>query len=218
MPPLGCGARRAPPKTRRARPERRALSRRSDAGPRPATAVARSAPPPPPPPPPPPRAQLQPPRAHLAWLECYRQQIPNHITSRKCPERPEISTVSAWAGPSFPCRARSHNVRSHSTPTVTWAPWVPVSTKKVQPNRFVCRVSPSRTNELNSYTCPPRKRIPRNAVANSQIFVHLRSPRCTAASASTIIKLDMRRSKVLTDVNGMLRMSCGYGPTTLLPL
>src|SRR2546426_177662 len=72
--------------------------------------------------------------------------------------------------------------------------------------------------EFSSYTCPPRNRIPRNAVANSQIFAHFRSPRCTAASASTIIRLDMSRSKVLTDVKGMLRMSCGYGPTTLLPL
>ena len=62
------------------------------------------------------------------------------------------------------------------------------------------------------------KTMPSSAVENSQIFPHFMSPRCTAASASTIIRLDIRRSNVLTDVNGMLRISCGYGPTTLFPL
>src|SRR3989449_7512227 len=76
-------------------------------------------------------------------------------------------------------------------------------------------VSPLWTNSVNSITCPPRKTSPSNAVENSQIFPHFMSPRCTAASASTIIRLDIRRSNVLTDVKGMFRISCGYGPTTL---
>jgi len=33
-----------------------------------------------------------------------------------------------------------------------------------------------------------------------QIFAHFMSPRCTAASANTIIRLDISRSKVLKDV------------------
>jgi len=36
-----------------------------------------------------------------------------------------------------------------------------------------------------------------------------------AATASTIIRLDMRRSKVLTEVSGMLRISRAPGPDTL---
>jgi len=70
-------------------------------------------------------------------------------------------------------------------------------------------VSPLCTNSLNSITCPPRNTSPSNAVENNQIFPHFMSPRCTAASASTIMRLDISRSKVLTDVNGMLRISCG---------
>ena len=124
----------------------------------------------------------------------------------------------ALAGPSFPCRARTHNVRSHSTPTVTCAPCVPVSTKNVQPNRLVEIVSPLFTNSLNSITCPPRNTSPSRAVENNQIFPHFMSPRCTAASASTIMRLDISRSNVLTDVKGMFRIWLGYGPTTLLPL
>src|SRR6058998_249925 len=79
-------------------------------------------------------------------------------------------------------------------------------------------VSPLCTNSVNSITCPPRNTSPSSAVANSQIFPHFISPRCTAASASTIMRLDISRSKVLTDVKGMFRISCGEGPTTLLPL
>ena len=107
---------------------------------------------------------------------------------------------------------------SHRTPTATCAPCVPVSTKNVQPNRLVLMVRPLCTNSVNSMTCPPRNTSPSSAVENSQILPHFMSPRCTAASASTIMRLDISRSNVLTDVKGMLRMSCGYGPTTLRPL
>src|SRR5947208_4585771 len=69
-----------------------------------------------------------------------------HTTSTKCQYSPVISTVIALARPSFPCSARTHSVRSHSTPTVTCAPCVPVRTKKVQPNRFVPIVRPLWTN------------------------------------------------------------------------
>src|SRR5213592_949133 len=105
-------------------------------------------------------------------------------TSTKCQYSPVISTVRACPGPSFPCSARTHSVSSQRTPTVTCAPCVPVSTKNVQPNRLVWRVSPLCTNSVNSITCPPRNTSPSSAVANSQIFPHFISPRCTSASAS----------------------------------
>ena len=129
-----------------------------------------------------------------------------------------ISTVIALAGPSFPWSARTHKVSNHRTPTATCAPCVPVSTKNVHPNRLVLIVRPLWTNSVNSITCPPRNTRPSRAVENSQIFPHFMSPRCTAASASTIMRLDISKSNVLTDVKGILRISCGYGPTTLLPL
>ena len=37
------------------------------------------------------------------------------------------------------------------------------------------------------------------------------------ASANTIAKLDMSKTNVLTDVSGILSISWGVGPTTLLP-
>jgi len=52
----------------------------------------------------------------------------------------------------------------------------------------------------------------------SQSSDPFRSPRCTAASASTIIRLLMSSTKVLTDVSGMLKTSDGNGPRTLSPL
>src|SRR6266705_1352527 len=136
-------------------------------------------------------------------------KITIQTTSTKCQYRPVISTVMALALPSFPCNARTHSVSSHKTPTVTCAPCVPVGTKSVRANRFVCSVRPLCTNSVNSITWPPRNTSPSSAVQNSQIFPHFMSPRCTAASASTIIRLDISRSNVLTDVNGMLRISCG---------
>src|SRR5438874_4313687 len=145
-------------------------------------------------------------------------KITIQTTSTKCQYRPLISTVVACALVSFPCSARTHSVSSHKTPTVTCAPCVPVSTKNVQPNRFVWSVRPLCTNSVNSSTWPPRNTSPSKAVENSQIFPHFMSPRCTAASASTIMRLDISRSKVLTEVKGILRISGGYGPTTLLPL
>src|SRR2546427_9307284 len=101
----------------------------------------------------------------------------------------------ALAGPSFPWSARTHKVSNHRTPTATCAPWVPVSTKNVQPNRLVLIVRPLWTNSVNSITCPPRNTRPSRAVENSQIFPHFMSPRCTAASASTIMRLDISKSR-----------------------
>src|ERR1700694_4061399 len=71
---------------------------------------------------------------------------------------------------------------------------------------------------LNSHTCPPRNTRPRKAVTKSQVLPCFMSPRWIAAKASTIARLDISRSKVLNDVNGMFRISWGHGPTRLLPL
>src|SRR2546422_6263787 len=80
-------------------------------------------------------------------------------TSTKCQYSPVISTVRACPGPSFPCSARTHSVSSHRTPTVTCAPCVPVSTKNVQPNRLVWRVSPLCTNRSEEHTSELQSRL-----------------------------------------------------------
>src|SRR5450432_1751117 len=100
-----------------------------------------------------------------------------------------------------------NSVSSQMTPAVTCAPWKPVRMKKDEPNRFVWIVSPSCTNEVNSYAWKPRNVAPRSAVHASQIFDDLRSPRTTAECASTIASEDMRSTKVETDVTGMFRIA-----------
>jgi len=57
--------------------------------------------------------------------------------STKCQYRPHISTLSESCGPSLPRSASTQSESSQMTPPVTWAPWKPVSTKKVEPKRFV---------------------------------------------------------------------------------
>ena len=147
----------------------------------------------------------------------------------------------------MPARPRVRSIQSsvisQSTPTVTWAPWKPVSVKKDEPKRFVLIVSPSWTNEVNSYAWKPRKVAPMSAVAASQncderwMRSHQPAPAAsglplswTAWRASTIANDDMSSTKVEADVTGMSRMglktwpvsdvhaSCGKGPTTDLPL
>src|SRR5262245_58641048 len=49
----------------------------------------------------------------------------------------------------------------------------------------------------------------------SQTRSPLRRLRCAASSASTIASELMSSTNVLTDVNGMFRISCENGPTTL---
>ena len=70
--------------------------------------------------------------------------------STKCQYSPTSSTASDCCGPIVPANDRVNSVSSISTPTATWAPWNPVSTKNEEPNRFVDSVSPSRTNSVNS--------------------------------------------------------------------
>src|SRR5688572_3283414 len=133
------------------------------------------------------------------------------------------------------------NVPSQITPAVTCAPWNPVSVKNDEPNRFVRMVSPSCTNDVNSYAWNARNPAPRRQVAHSQSFddPRMRSPVVsfgrlrfsTAASASTIASEDISSTNVDADVTGMFRIglstvahagglhtSCGNGPTTLRPL
>src|SRR6266487_2859588 len=61
------------------------------------------------------------------------------------------------------------------------------------------------------------KVMPSRAVAASQIRLPRTSARCTAASASTIVRLLMSSTKALTEVKGMLRISCGWGPAESRP-
>src|SRR5919204_5113354 len=151
-----------------------------------------------------------------------------------------MSTLIASVGRSPRLTSIPNIVRSQSTPTVTCAPWKPVSVKNDEPKRFVLIDSPSCTNDVNSYAWKPRKVEPRTAVAMSQSFdePRIRSPRVrfglsafsTAARASTIASDDIRRTNVEVDVTGMLRIglrrvahvggvhhSRGKGPTTLRP-
>src|SRR5687768_18113244 len=76
-------------------------------------------------------------------------------------------------------------------------------------------VSPSCTNDVNSYAWNARKPAPRRQVAHNQSFdePRMRSPVVcfgtlrfsTAASASTIASDDMSSTNVDADVTGMLR-------------
>src|SRR5512146_232901 len=135
------------------------------------------------------------------------------------------STVIASRGPSPRLKSTNSMVTSQSTPAVTCAPWKPVSVKKVDPNRFVVILSPSCTNEVNSYAWNPRNVVPSSAVVASQIREYFRSPRTTAECASTMDSDDMSRTNVDADVTGMLRIGCrplqtvcGHGPDTERPL
>ena len=71
-------------------------------------------------------------------------KITIHTTSTKCQYRPAISTRSACCTPSLPCIDRPQSESSQMMPTVTCAPWRPVSTKKLEPKTFVLRARPSR--------------------------------------------------------------------------
>ena len=131
-----------------------------------------------------------------------------------------MSTTSSSCGPSPRVRSIQRRLINQSTPTVTCAPWKPVSVKKVEPKRFVLRVSPSRTNAVNSYAWKPRKLAPRSAVTKSQsceerwarvhhpAFAGSGTPlSCTACNASTIASEDIRRTKVEAEVTGMSRIA-----------
>src|SRR5687768_7192759 len=111
------------------------------------------------------------------------------------------------------------------TPAVTCAPWNPVSVKKDDPNRLVLIVSPSWTNEVNSYAWKPRNVAPMRHVMNSQSFelfstFHQKpgleglglTRASMAASAITIENDDMRRTNVETDVTGMSRIAGNVCP------
>jgi len=60
---------------------------------------------------------------------------------------------------------------------------------------------------VNSKIWKPTKPAPNTAVMKSQILPHFMSLRWTAASASTISRDDMRRTKALSEVSGMFRIS-----------
>ena len=61
------------------------------------------------------------------------------------------------------------------------------------------------------------KTAPSNAVASNQILIPLWSLALVAASARTMAKLLISRTKVLMVVMGTSMMSLGYGPTRLCP-
>ena len=114
-------------------------------------------------------------------------KITIHTMSTKCQYRPTISTGN---DPS-PGRRSTHDIETRpssiKTPTVTWTPWNPVSTKKVVPNRLVESVSPSSWKSVNSYTWPPTNVSPSIAVASSHRRIRPGSPRCAEESARTIV-------------------------------
>src|SRR5688500_18070944 len=103
-------------------------------------------------------------------------------------------------------------VPSQMTPAVTCAPWKPVSVKNDEPKRLVRIVSPSWTNDVNSYAWKPRNVAPRMQVAHSQSFEEprIRSPNVclgrfrfsTAARASTMESDDMSSTNVDAEVTG----------------
>src|SRR3569833_1608184 len=118
------------------------------------------------------------------------------------------------------------SISSQMPPKMNCAPWKPVRMKNDEPMRFVWIVSPSCTNDVNSYAWKPRNVAPRIAVEASQILDDRRSPRTTAECASTIASDDISSTNVETDVTGMFRIalktcpvagsfhtSCGIGPT-----
>src|ERR1051325_4190479 len=101
------------------------------------------------------------------------------------------------------------SVPSQMTPTVTCAPWKPVSVKNDDPKRLRRMVNPSCTNDVNSYDWKPRNVAPRMHVVHSQSLedASARSPQpalggsgfprfSTAASASTIASDDISRTNV----------------------
>ena len=98
---------------------------------------------------------------------------------------------------------------SQTMPKVTWAPWNPVSVKKVDPNRLVLISSPSILNWLNSTTWKPMKMDPKKAVASNHLVMPFWSFRLVAANAYTMAKLLHNSTKVLMVVMGMLIMSTG---------
>src|SRR5262245_63189754 len=133
--------------------------------------------------------------------------------STKCQYRPTISTGNDASSGSLSAYENDTSDNSMRMPITTCAPWKPVSTKNVDPNRFVLRVSPSCTNVVNSYTCPPTNVIPRSAVAKSQMRIRPKSRFCAAASARTIVSDDPSNTNDDTDVYGMSKTSCGNGPS-----
>ncbi len=54
-------------------------------------------------------------------------------------------------------------------PMSTWVPWMPVSTKKLDPNRLVSTLRPLRVNSVNSKIWPPMNVAPNSAVAMIQM-------------------------------------------------
>src|SRR5581483_12041606 len=127
-------------------------------------------------------------------------KITIHTTSTKCQYRPAISTTSAFSCGSLPRSDRFHSESSITMPSVTWTPWNPVSTKKLEPKGVVLMVRPSRMNEVNSYTWPEMNVAPRSAVASSHTRRRRLSPRWMAASASTIVSELISSTNELTDV------------------
>src|SRR5215208_164971 len=108
------------------------------------------------------------------------------------------------------------SVQSQITPAVTCAPWKPVRVKKEEPKRLVRIVSPSCTNDVNSYAWKSRKVVPKSAVMNSQSFdepmipppprARYSSRFTTALCASTMNSDDISRQNVDAEVTGMFRI------------
>src|SRR5215208_6684620 len=114
------------------------------------------------------------------------------------------------------------SVQSQITPAVTCAPWKPVRVKNDEPKRLVRIVSPSCTNDVNSYAWKSRKIVPKSAVMNSQSFDEPTMPPpprarysslfTTALCASTMNSDDISRQNVDAEVTGMLRMGRKSSP------
>src|SRR4051812_21607286 len=117
----------------------------------------------------------------------------------------------------FPSDAAGLNERtyindSHSTPTATWQPCVPVSVKKVVPSRlFEIVIFFTVTNSVNSYTWQPRKIRPKNTVVSSDQRQLFTLPFWIAFTASAIISDDISRMNVENDVSAGAKMCFGSG-------
>src|SRR5918992_125753 len=144
-------------------------------------------------------------------------KITIHTMSTKSQYSPTSSTRSDCSVGRRPATDIPNSTRSIRTPMVTWAPWKPVRTKKLEPNRLRLSVAPSLTTTVNSCTWPPRKVIPRRAVASSHTRSRRSSPRWMALRASTMVRLDIRRTNELTEVYGMSYTCSGNGPWMLRP-
>jgi hypothetical protein len=116
-----------------------------------------------------------------------------------------------------PRNARTVAIVSSVSPTKTWAPWRPVSPKKIDPNAPSAGLKPMRAY---SRACVSRNASPISSVSTSPAFIPLRLPRLIDCSAQCIVKLEVRRTAVLTPAtktgrwNGGSGHGCASGLTT----